>query len=147
MPKYRVTSEGTELRLMEFIQSIALSMDACYKDRDNTSLTPEQNYNATYLVTRIEVDRLCKEFSVINHRCLRKKQKSFYRYFEPVKVWISGFPDSLESEPQEMIRFFKGLVDMIEEAHVILKEETNQKLRDQLTENAYLKFAEPAGNA
>ena len=62
MPKYRVTSEGTELRLMDFMQSIALSMDACYKDKDQTSLTPEQNYNATYLVTVMEVSKLCKEF-------------------------------------------------------------------------------------
>lgn len=147
MPKYRVTSQGTEFRLMEFMQSIALSMDACYKDKDQTSLTPEQNYNATYLVTRMEVDRLCKEFKVINHRCLRKKQKSFYRYFEPINVWISGFPDSIEDNPDEILRFFKGLIDMIEDAHVILQEETNQKMRNQLIENAYLKFAVPAGNA
>ena len=147
MPKYRVTSQGTEFRLMEFMQSIALSMDACYKDKDQINLTPEQNYNATYLVTRMEVDKLCKEFKVINHRCLRKKQKSFYKYFEPINSWISEFPDSIEDNPNEILRFFKGLVDMIEEAHVILQEETNQKMRNQLIENAYLKFAVPAGNA
>ena len=147
MPKYRVTSQGTEFRLMEFMQSIALSMDACYKDKDQINLTPEQNYNATYLVTRMEVDKLCKEFKVINHRCLRKKQKSFYKYFEPINSWISGFPDSIENNPNEILRFFKGLIDMIEEAHVILQEETNQKMRNQLIENAYLKFAVPAGNA
>ena len=147
MPKYRVTSQGTEFRLMEFMQAIALSMDACYKDKDQINLTPEQNYNATYLVTRMEVDKLCKEFKVINHRCLRKKQKSFYKYFEPINSWISEFPDSIEDNPNEILRFFKGLVDMIEEAHVILQEETNQKMRNQLIENAYLKFAVPAGNA
>jgi hypothetical protein len=147
MPKYRVSSEGTELRLMEFIQSIALSMDACYKDREETQLTTEQNYNATYLVTRLEVEKLCKEFAVINHRCLRKKQKSFYRYFQPVRAWVTGFPDSIEDNPEEMLRFFKGLVQLVEEAHTILNEETNQKLREQLIENAYLKFAEPAGSA
>lgn len=147
MPKYRVTSQSTEARLMEFMQSIALSMDACYKDRDDTKLTLQQNYNATYLITRVEVDSLCKEFSLINHRCLRKKQKSFYKYFEPVKVWISGFPDTLEDKPEELLRFFKGLISMIEDAHKILSEETNQKVRDRLIEDAYLKFAEPAGSA
>ena len=147
MPKYRVTSQGTEFRLMDFMQSIALSMDACYKDRDETNLTPEQNYNATYLVTVMEVTKLCKEFKLINQRCLRKKQKSFYRYFEPVQVWISGFPESIEDSPEETLRFFKGLVKIVEDAHTILNEETNQKLRDQIIQNAYLRFAEPAGSA
>ena len=147
MPKYRVTSQGTEFRLMDFMQSIALSMDACYKDRDETNLTPEQNYNATYLVTVMEVTKLCKEFKLINQRCLRKKQKSFYRYFEPVQVWISGFPESIEDSPEETLRFFTGLVKIVEEAHTILNEETNQKLRDQIIQNAYLRFAEPAGSA
>ena len=147
MPKYRVSSEGTELRLMEFVQSIALSMDACYKDREETQLTPKQNFNATYLVTRLEVEKLCKEFSIINHSGLRKKQKSFYRYFEPVRVWVSGFPPSIEDDPEAMVKFFSGLVQLIEEAHTILSEETNQKLREQLIENAYLKFAVPAGSA
>ena len=147
MPKYRVTSQGTEFRLMDFMQSIALSMDACYKDRDETNLTPEQNYNATYLVTVMEVTKLCKEFKLINQRCLRKKQKSFYKYFEPVQVWISGFPESIEDSPEETLRFFKGLVKIVEDAHTILNEETNQKLRDQIIQNAYLRFAEPAGSA
>jgi len=147
MPKYRVTSEGTELRLMDFMQSIALSMDACYKDKDQTSLTPEQNYNATYLVTVMEVSKLCKEFKLINHRCLRKKQKTFYKFFEPVNVWISGFPESIEQNPQEAIRFFQGLVQIVESAHTILQEDTNQKVRNKLVEDAYLRFAEPAGNA
>jgi len=132
---------------MDFMQSIALSMDACYKDRDETNLTPEQNYNATYLVTVMEVTKLCKEFKLINQRCLRKKQKSFYRYFEPVQVWISGFPESIEDSPEETLRFFKGLVKIVEDAHTILNEETNQKLRDQIIQNAYLRFAEPAGSA
>lgn len=132
---------------MDFMQSIALSMDACYKDRDETNLTPEQNYNATYLVTVMEVTKLCKEFKLINQRCLRKKQKSFYRYFEPVQVWISGFPESIEDSPEETLRFFTGLVKIVEEAHTILNEETNQKLRDQIIQNAYLRFAEPAGSA
>tara|TARA_R100000353_G_scaffold135550_1_gene96193 strand:- start:728 stop:1096 length:369 start_codon:yes stop_codon:yes gene_type:complete len=122
-------------------------MDACYKDRDETNLTPEQNYNATYLVTVMEVTKLCKEFKLINQRCLRKKQKSFYRYFEPVQVWISGFPESIEDSPEETLRFFKGLVKIVEDAHTILNEETNQKLRDQIIQNAYLRFAEPAGSA
>jgi hypothetical protein len=122
-------------------------MDACYKDRDETNLTPEQNYNATYLVTVMEVTKLCKEFKLINQRCLRKKQKSFYRYFEPVQVWISGFPESIEDSPEETLRFFTGLVKIVEEAHTILNEETNQKLRDQIIQNAYLRFAEPAGSA
>lgn len=147
MPKYRVTSQGTEFRLMDFMQSIALSMDACYKDRDETNLTPEQNFNATYLVTVMEVTKLCKEFKLINQRCLRKKQKSFYRYFEPVQVWISGFPESIEDSPEETLRFFTGLVKIVEDAHTILNEETNQKLRDQIIQNAYLRFAEPAGSA
>lgn len=147
MPKYRVTSQGTEFRLMDFMQSIALSMDACYKDRDETNLTPEQNYNATYLVTVMEVTKLCKEFKLINQRCLRKKQKSFYKYFEPVQVWISGFPESIEDSPEETLRFFTGLVKIVEDAHTILNEETNQKLRDQIIQNAYLRFAEPAGSA
>jgi len=132
---------------MDFMQSIALSMDACYKDRDETNLTPEQNYNATYLVTVMEVTKLCKEFKLINQRCLRKKQKSFYRYFEPVQVWISGFPESIEDSPDETLRFFTGLVKIVEDAHTILNEETNQKLRDQIIQNAYLRFAEPAGSA
>ena len=132
---------------MDFMQSIALSMDACYKDRDETNLTPEQNYNATYLVTVMEVTKLCKEFKLINQRCLRKKQKSFYKYFEPVQVWISGFPESIEDSPEETLRFFTGLVKIVEEAHTILNEETNQKLRDQIIQNAYLRFAEPAGSA
>ncbi len=132
---------------MDFMQSIALSMDACYKDRDETNLTPEQNYNATYLVTVMEVTKLCKEFKLINQRCLRKKQKSFYRYFEPVQVWISGFPESIEDSPEETLRFFTGLVKIVEDAHTILNEETNQKLRDQIIQNAYLRFAEPAGSA
>ena len=145
--KYRVTSEGTELRLTEFVHSIALSMDACYIDKDNTELSMEQNYNATFLITRVEVEKLCREFAVINHRNLRKKQKSFYRYFEPVRVWITGFPDSIEGNHAEMKRFFTGLVQMIEDAHTILKEETNQKMRDKIIEDAYLTFAEPAGEA
>lgn len=132
---------------MDFMQSIALSMDACYKDRDETNLTPEQNYNATYLVTVMEVTKLCKEFKLINQRCLRKKQKSFYKYFEPVQVWISGFPESIEDSPEETLRFFTGLVKIVEDAHTILNEETNQKLRDQIIQNAYLRFAEPAGSA
>jgi hypothetical protein len=122
-------------------------MDACYKDRDETNLTPEQNYNATYLVTVMEVTKLCKEFKLINQRCLRKKQKSFYKYFEPVQVWISGFPESIEDSPEETLRFFTGLVKIVEDAHTILNEETNQKLRDQIIQNAYLRFAEPAGSA
>lgn len=132
---------------MDFMQSIALSMDACYKDRDETNLTPEQNFNATYLVTVMEVTKLCKEFKLINQRCLRKKQKSFYKYFEPVQVWISGFPESIEDSPEETLRFFTGLVKIVEDAHTILNEETNQKLRDQIIQNAYLRFAEPAGSA
>ena len=145
--KLRVTSKGTELRLMEFMQSIALSMDACYLDKDTTALTRDQNYNASFLITRIEVERLCKEFDVINHANLRKKQKSFYSYFQPINLWVSGFPSTLENDPDGMYKFFSGLVRIIEDAHFILNEDTNQKKRDAIIQNAFLTFAEPAGSA
>ena len=105
--KLRVTSKGTELRLMEFMQSIALSMDACYLDNDTTALTRDQNYNATFLITRIEVERLCKEFDVINHANLRKKQKSFYSYFQPINLWAFRLP--LRTTPMGCTSSLAGL--------------------------------------
>lgn len=134
--KQKVSTQGTELRLMEFMQSIALSMDACYLDKGKTSLTPEQNYNATYLVTRMEVKQLVSEFRKIDKRTLRKKQRAFYEYFEPVNEWLNTFPDTIENAPEEMGVFFRGLVKSIEDAHKILHEETSQRKREWIVRGA-----------
>ena len=136
MPKYRVTSKSTELRLMEFMQSIALSMDACHLHKEDVEMTQDQNYNATYLITRLEVQRLVKEFDLINHRNLRKKQASFYRYFQHVNKWLEEFADSLEDDRFEMQRFFVGLIKLIQDAHAILHEDTNQKKRESIIQEA-----------
>ena len=145
--KYRVTSKGTELRLMEFMQSIAMSMDACHVDKERVELTQDQNYNATYIVTRLEVERLVKEFDLINHRNLRKKQATFYRYFQPVNEWMQSFADTLEADQKEMRRFFVGLIRLIEDAHNILHEETSQKKRDRIISSAEGFFTPKEGNA
>jgi|TARA_R110000751_G_scaffold230133_1_gene331653 hypothetical protein len=121
---------------MEFMQSLTLSMDACYLDRDKSDMTPEQNYNATYLLTRLEVAQLVKEFKAIDKRTLRKKQRSFYQYFEPVNKWLEGFPNTLEGEEEELVHFFEGLVKLVSDAHRILHEDTNQQKREWIIKGA-----------
>ena len=134
--KLAVSTQGTELRLMEFMKSITLSMDACHLDKETTNLTQVQNYNATYLVTRMEVIQLVEEFRKIDKRGLRKKQKAFYQYFEPVNEWLEGFPDSLEDAPHEMVEFFQGLVRLVSDAHKILHEDTSQRRREWIVKGA-----------
>ena len=134
--KQKVSTQGTELRLMEFMQSISLSMDACHLDKKEVALTSEQNYNATYLVTRMEVRQLVSEFREIDKRTLRKKQRAFYKYFEPVNEWLEAFPDTLEGQPDEMVVFFRGLVKLVNDAHKILHEDTNQRKREWIVKGA-----------
>ena len=74
--KLRMQSQHAELRIMEFLNSIYLSGMAALENRDETpDLTIDQTYNATYKITRAEINNLVKFFANADRRSLRKKHR------------------------------------------------------------------------
>lgn len=135
--KLRMQSQHSELRFMEFLNSIYLSGMAALEERDETpDLSVEQTYNATYKITRTEIIDLVEFFENVDKRTLRKKHKSAVAYAQESKVWFESFANDLEDDNAELERFCRGFVKIIKDMHSILSEDTRQKERDQIVESA-----------
>lgn len=131
--KVQFHSQNSEIRLMEFMNSLYLSGMAALEERDETpNLTGEQTYNATYKITRAETMALNEFFGRIDRRLLRKKHKAALEYTKQAEEWLGSFDPDLEDKPAELKRFCEGFVRMLTELHSILHEDTQQKLRDKV---------------
>ena len=133
MNKCKFHSQNTEVKLMEFMNSLYLSGMAALEERDQTpDITGEQTYNATYKITRAEVMSLNEFFGGVDRRLLRKKHKTALAYTKQAEEWLESFDANLEDKPEELKRFCEGFVRLLTELHTILHEDTQQKLRDKV---------------
>ena len=134
--KLRMQSQHSELKFMEFLNSIYLSGMAALENRDETpDLTVEQTYNATYKITRSEVISLNKFFENTDKRMLRKKHKSALAYAKEAEAWFETFDHEIEDKPEELERFCHGFVRLMRDMHDILHEDTQQKVRDRIVDS------------
>ena len=133
--KLRMQSQHSELRFMEFLNSIYLSGMAALENRDETpDLSVEQTYNATYKITRAEVIARNKFFKNTDKRMLRKKHKSLLAYSKELESWFETFDDDIEGDPDQLERFCHGFVRIMKDVHSLLNEDTNQKIRDRIVD-------------
>lgn len=134
--KLRMQSQHAELRIMEFLNSIYLSGMAALENRDETpDLTIDQTYNATYKITRAEINNLVKFFANADRRSLRKKHRSAIDYAKQMQTWLQSFEAELDGAPEELERFCHGFVRLLKDMHNILNEDTQQKVRDSIVES------------
>jgi hypothetical protein len=133
MSKVKFHSQNSEIKLMEYMNSLYLSGMAALEKRDETpDLTGEQTYNATYKITRAETMALNEFFGGIDRRLLRKKHKAALEYTQQAEEWLASFEPEIDDSPEELKRFCEGFVRMLTELHEILHEDTQQKLRDRV---------------
>ena len=133
--KLRMQSQHSELRFMEFLNSIYLSGMAALENRDETpDLSVEQTYNATFKITRAEVIELNKFFKNTDKRMLRKKHKSILAYSKELESWFETFDDDIEDDLDQLERFCRGFVRIMKDMHSLLNEDTNQKIRDRIVD-------------
>lgn len=134
--KHRFRSQDSELRFMEFLNSVYLSGQAALEEREGSVLTVEQTYNATYKITRAEIINLNKFFAGVDRRLLRKKHKSALAYTAQAEEWLETFASDLEDDVPELERFCKGFVKFFSEVHSLLHEDTRQRVRDEILDAA-----------
>lgn len=135
-PKHRPGKNEVELTMAGMIDSLMQSMDAAYKDRDQTTLSMNETCNASYIITRTEIHHVKKYLDNCNQACLRQKHKAVHRRIALFHSFLEQFPSVITGDPMALESFVKEWVQFMNDAHLLLKEQTPKRERMKILEAA-----------
>ena len=135
-PKHKPGKNELELTLAGMLDSLSQSMDAAYRDKDQLDLTMQQNCNASYLITRTEIHHVKKYLANCNHSCFRQKHKAVYERIVLFDKFLEQFPQVIVDDDAALERFVREWVQFMNDAHLLLAENTKKRQRVEILEKA-----------
>ncbi len=135
-PKHKPGKNEVELTFAGMLDSLAQSMDAAYLDNDQTNLTMQETCGASYLITRTEVHHVKKYFDNVNQSCLRQKHRAVYERIRLFDKFLEQFPQVISNDDVALESFVREWVRFMNDAHLLLKEQTPKRERTKILEEA-----------
>ena len=125
-----------EFLFAELLNSLKLSLDAAYKDREESVLDDRQQYNASLRIARAEVERVLNVIGPQHEDNMREKHRAIMRRIKHYSAELKSYSSDIKTHTSDTIKFVKGYVRFLTDAHILLTEDTSNDKRQSVLTSA-----------
>tara|TARA_R110000796_G_scaffold37023_1_gene93709 strand:+ start:1907 stop:2356 length:450 start_codon:yes stop_codon:yes gene_type:complete len=135
-PKHKPQKNEIEMVMAGMLDSLSQSMDAAHLERDQLDLTTAEQFNASYIITRVEIGHIKAFLDNCNKASLRQKHKALYKRIDLFHDFLDPYPQVITDDEVALTAFTKAWVQFMNDSHLILSEKTPKRERNKILEEA-----------
>lgn len=135
-PKQKPPKDAVELTFAGMLDSLSQSMDAAHLERDKSDLSVSEQFNASYIITRVEISHVKAFLDNCNQACLRQKHRALHERIGLFYSFLQQFPQVITDDEVALTSFARRWVRFMNDAHLMLSETTSKRERNRILEEA-----------